>query len=219
MKNLKSKLTKSLLSYHPEVINYDEFKHSAIFLPLVNINDRWSLLFEKRTKQIAQGGEICFPGGRVEKSETKNPILTAIRETTEELGVTPSQIKIIDRLPRLITPDGKLIDAYIGTLEIDSLASLHLNSSEVAKVFAIPLEDLVCSKMHKYVIKSENFSASSPEDEMENLLPVEKLGLPDRYIGSWGEKEYNVYYFEYDKEKIWGLTARYAKYISDLMRK
>ena len=48
MKNLLTKLTESLIAYHPEVINYDEFKHSAIFLPLIEIKGKMSLLFEKR---------------------------------------------------------------------------------------------------------------------------------------------------------------------------
>jgi 8-oxo-dGTP pyrophosphatase MutT (NUDIX family) len=217
MKNLKARLTESLLAYHPEVINYEEFKHAAIFLPLVKIDGKWSLLFEKRTNNIAQGGEICFPGGRVERVEMNNPLLTAVRETSEELGLSISVIDVIQRLPRLITPDGKLIDAFIGTIDIDCLEGLTINPDEVKHVFHIPLAEIKEIELQQYSIQSQNFSASSVNDDAGDLLPVEKLGLPERYIGSWGKKKYSVYYFEYKDEKIWGLTARYVKYIQGLL--
>ncbi len=215
MKNLLTKLQKSLSSFHPEVINYDEFKHSAIFLPLIDIDGSSSLIFEKRANNIAQAGEICFPGGRVENNEALNPLLTAIRETSEELGISLDKISLLSRLPRLITPDGKLIDAFIGKLNNIKLEDLKLNPSEVDKIFTLSLKDLKDIKFHKYKITSINQSGDSDKDP--TLLPVESLGLPLRYQGTWGEKNYNVYYTEYNNEKIWGLTARYLKYIQELL--
>ena len=215
MKNLLTNHTESLIAYHPEVINYDEFKHSAIFLPLIDIQGQCSLLFEKRTFDIPQGGEICFPGGRVEANERDNPLITAIRETSEELGVTVDKIAIISRLPRLITPDGKLIDAFFGSLDEISFSELKINPDEVDRIFTIPLSSLKKLEFQQYQISSTNQSGDSSSDS--KLLPVEKLGLPQRYQGSWGKKSYSVYYTEWQNEKIWGLTARYLKYIKDLL--
>jgi len=215
MKNLLTKLTESLLAYHPEVINYDEFKHSAIFLPLIETQGKTSLLFEKRTMNITQGGEICFPGGRVEVNEVQNPLTTAIRETSEELGIAIDKISIISRLPRLITPDGKLIDAFIGRIEKISFTDLVINPGEVDKIFTIPLATLKHLKFQEYQINSTNFSGDSSSDP--SLLPVKKLGLPPKYQGSWGKKSYRVYYTEWQNEKIWGLTARYLKHIKEML--
>lgn len=215
MKNLLTKLTNFSTTCHPEVINYEEFKHSSIFLPLIDVAGEASILFEKRTHNITQGGEICFPGGRVEPNEIHNPILTAIRETSEELGVTADKINILNRLPRLITPDGKLIDAFIGRLINVEFANLAINPAEVAKIFTIPLTSLRTLEFAQYMINSANYSGDSSTDPQ--LLPVEKLGLPERYQGSWGNKSYQVYYTEWEDEKIWGLTARYLKYIKEMM--
>lgn len=215
MKNLLTKLTESLIAYHPEVINYEEFKHSAIFLPLLDVDGKCSLLFEKRTLDIPQGGEICFPGGRVEPNETQDPLITAIRETSEELGISVDKIKIISRLPRLITPDGKLIDAFIGRINNIDFSDLVINPGEVERVFTIPLSSLKKLEFQQYQINSTNYSGDSSTAHL--LLPVEKLGLPLRYQGSWGKKSYSVYYTEWQNEKIWGLTARYLKYIKDLL--
>ncbi len=213
MKNLLTKLTRSLGAFHPELINYTEFKHSAIFLPLIDIEGQCSIIFEKRTDNIPQAGEICFPGGRVEANESLNPLITALRETSEELGITIDKISVISRLPRLITPDGKLIDAFIGKIENIDYKDLVISPTEVEKTFTMTLEEVKQINFHRYKIISSNLSGSSSNDPQ--LLPVESLGLPLRYQGTWGKKNYIVYYTEYKNEKIWGLTARYLKYIQE----
>lgn len=215
MNKLLTKLANFTSACHPEVINYDELQHSSIFLPLIKVAGKASLLFEKRTSNITQGGEICFPGGRVNPDEIHNPLITAIRETSEELGVTADKIDIAARLPRLITPDGKLIDAFIGKLINIELSNLAINPDEVEKIFTIPLASVKEIKFEQYLINSANHSGVCSNNP--KLLPVEKLGLPERYQGSWGTKSYNVYYTEWKNEKIWGLTARYLKYLQELL--
>ena len=44
----------------------------------------------------AHAGEISFPGGRCESGETV--VETAIRETTEELGIKSDKIDVWDKL-------------------------------------------------------------------------------------------------------------------------
>ena len=52
----------------------------------------------------AHAGEISFPGGRCETGETIEE--TAIRETTEELGIEPDKIDIWDKLRPVINKKG-----------------------------------------------------------------------------------------------------------------
>jgi hypothetical protein len=118
-------------------------------------------------------------------------------------------------LPRLITPDGKLIDAFIGKIEKISLNELVISPDEVAKIFTIPLSALKKLEFQEYQIKSTNYSGDASSDP--ELLPVEKLGLPLKYQGTWGKTSYQVYYTEWQNEKIWGLTARYLKHIKDML--
>jgi 8-oxo-dGTP pyrophosphatase MutT (NUDIX family) len=44
------------------------------------------------------GGQICFPGGRIELGET--PVQAALREFEEELGLSPDLLKICGQLPK-----------------------------------------------------------------------------------------------------------------------
>ena len=58
-------------------------KGASVLIPLLQVRGEWNILFEVRNPGITQGGEICFPGGRVEPGE--KPSDAAVRETQEEL--------------------------------------------------------------------------------------------------------------------------------------
>ena len=59
----------------------------AVLIPWVKKEDGDALLLEVRSEKVKQPGEVCFPGGRVEPGETTAE--AAVRETCEELGLTP----------------------------------------------------------------------------------------------------------------------------------
>ena len=54
------------------------------------------------------GGQISFPGGKREASDP-DLIHTAIRETSEEIGVVPSEINVISTLTPLYIPVSNII--------------------------------------------------------------------------------------------------------------
>ncbi len=58
---------KSTMPKIPEIMDKEQFLNSAVLIPIVIIDETHYLLFEKRSANIKQGGEICFPGGRIEK--------------------------------------------------------------------------------------------------------------------------------------------------------
>ena len=66
-------------------------RKNAVLIPLVEKEGEWSILFEVRQTGIRQGGEICFPGGRIEEHETVEE--AAVRETSEELLISPEKIE------------------------------------------------------------------------------------------------------------------------------
>ncbi len=66
----------------------------------------WHLVLIERTSKYAQDrhkGQISFPGGRHEESDT-SMIDTALREAEEEVGVNPSQVEILGPLSDLYIP-------------------------------------------------------------------------------------------------------------------
>lgn len=77
---------------------------SAVLIPMVRQNGEPHILFEVRTSHIRQGGESCFPVGRVEGDET--PEEAAVRETCEELCVQRDNLRLIT--PMFSTSRGDL---------------------------------------------------------------------------------------------------------------
>ena len=89
---------------------------AAVLLPIIDIDHQLHLLFQIRSRKLKwQPGDICFPGGRVELSDT-NPEYTAKRETVEELGIPFKHIIILGALPKLIATLGMAIYPFVGTI-------------------------------------------------------------------------------------------------------
>ena len=78
--------------------NYYE---SAVLLLLCKNQNTFDILFTLRSNRLASHrGQISFPGGRLEQSET--PLAAAIRETKEEVGIEANNI--IGQLSNLYVP-------------------------------------------------------------------------------------------------------------------
>jgi 8-oxo-dGTP pyrophosphatase MutT (NUDIX family) len=71
------------LTNSPEILGKDKYFNSAVLVPLVEIDNKFHFLFEKRANHIRQGGEVSFPGGEFTKKD-QGLRHTAIRETSEE---------------------------------------------------------------------------------------------------------------------------------------
>ncbi|WP_242949697.1 NUDIX domain-containing protein [Clostridium pasteurianum] len=82
-----SKLKRSFLKKDIDISGRDEFFNSSVLIPLILIQDEYHLVFQKRNKNISQGGEVCFPGGKFDDKLDKNSLETAIREIYEEFNL------------------------------------------------------------------------------------------------------------------------------------
>jgi 8-oxo-dGTP pyrophosphatase MutT (NUDIX family) len=86
------------------------------------------------------GGQMAFPGGRVEK-EDENLTRTALREAQEEIGVRLTDIKIIGQLTKLfIPPSNFYVQPVVGYM--NSKPDFYPDAREVDKVFEVTLEEI-----------------------------------------------------------------------------
>ena len=92
-------------------INSDHKKSAVMCLFLENDNKVYILLTKRSEKLKNHAGEICFPGGRIEKND-KDSLDTALRETFEEVGVSRDKIKVIGQLDDYITGTGFHINTF-----------------------------------------------------------------------------------------------------------
>ena len=101
-------------------------------------------------------GQISFPGGVVEKNESK--MNAAIRETNEEIGVDKDVIKVIGTLTPLHIPVSNFhISPYVGWTE--EKPHTKVQDAEVKRVFSVSINDLVLEKNLK--TKKDFFSNKS----------------------------------------------------------
>lgn len=201
----------------PDILGRERYTPTAILVPLVFVDGKEHLLFERRASHIKQGNEICFPGGHFDPECDTTYLETAIRETREELGVSHTTIELIGQLDTLVSPRGLIVECYLAALDIDDLSGLTLDTREVAEVFTVPVDWFIANPPEEYRMRVEIQSTYiNSNGEKEVLLPVEKLGLPEKYKENRSEWMHRVYVYHHEHAVIWGLTAAV---VQNLIRK
>lgn len=167
-------------------------------MPVSNKFDRWPipedcreagvllLLFEnesglhvtltrRHTYPGVHSGQIAFPGGQREDDETLQE--TALRETFEEVGVSPNSLEVIGQLSSLYTPPSNFcIFPFVAYSA--GRPAFKPDSREVAELIETPL--------------SLFFNPATRKKELWDFK-------------NFGER--NVPYFDIFGHKVWGATA------------
>ncbi len=189
-------------------IQCEEYYTSVVLLLLVPVDREYHILFEKRAFSIRQGGEISFPGGMHDKTD-ESLEATAVRETTEEVGIPADKIRVIGRLDSVFAPMGAMVNVFVGTAECDP-SEIRSNPEEVEKAFLLPVSYFEKTKPDTYTVVTEvhpGYTDRSTGKEVV-LFPAKELGLPERYWGKWGGFKHKVFVYKTQEGTIWGLTAR-----------
>ena len=110
---------------------------SAVLLPLFHRQGEYHLVLTKRSEQLEQdGGVICFPGGAWE-SEDADLTFTALRETHEEIGINPSDVRVLGSFEPVLTHFNFAIKPVVGI--IPHPYRYQPSEAEVAEVIEVPL--------------------------------------------------------------------------------
>lgn len=103
----------------------------------------WNIALIQRvsTKRDRHSGQISFPGGRQEQSDT-SLAHTALREAEEEIGVTASDVELLGRLSSLYIPVSDfMVHPFVGKL--DYQPEFQLQPSEVAGLVELPISSFL----------------------------------------------------------------------------
>lgn len=189
-----------------DILGRDKLGNFAVLVSLVKLEDDYHFLFQKRSKHIRQGSEICFPGGQYDKELDATFEETAIRETMEELGIEREKIEIVSKIDTFFAH--VYIENYLGLLHIDSLDELNINRDEVETVFTIPVDYFIDNEPEDFAIKVKSYSSEVDDDgNLIEYFPVKELDIPERYHNSWNESFREVYVYRTEYGTIWGITA------------
>ncbi len=196
------------------VLGQEDYIRTAVLLPLFKKEGEWHILFEERAAHIQQGGEICFPGGRMDPQDQGDSERCALRETIEELGINRERISIIGALGCEPAMRGMLVDVFVGILDITDPEELDFND-EVARVFSIPLTYFLEQQPQVYQVASQMSPVVTDESGVEKVLfPAKELKIPKKYHKPWGHHFFDIFVYEWADATIWGLTARLLRYFS-----
>jgi 8-oxo-dGTP pyrophosphatase MutT (NUDIX family) len=117
-----------------------QHRRACVLIPLIRKGSGWSILFTRRSENLAaHSGQIAFPGGSVEESETLHD--AAIREAHEEVGIPRNLVELIGRLDDVITHSGFLVAPFVGV--IHEPFEYVIQEAEVVEVFDVPVESLL----------------------------------------------------------------------------
>ncbi len=122
---------------NPGMLPTDRLRAAAVLVPLVARSEGTTVLLTRRTEHLHHhAGQISFPGGRIEESDS-SPEDAALRETEEEIGLTRRHIEVIGRLGIYRTRTGFEITPVVGW--VTPPFDLSPDRFEVAEVFEVPL--------------------------------------------------------------------------------
>lgn len=123
------------------------FKSASVLIPLVLRDEGLSLLLTHRAAHLNNhAGQISFPGGRVEASDTSS-VETALREVQEEIGLDRQHVDVIGSLPQYRTATGYDVSPVIALIQPPF--TLTPDPIEVASIFEVPLSFLMDAKNHQ----------------------------------------------------------------------
>lgn len=211
---MKNKINREIFdnwNFEVNFLGYEKMFKASVMVPIVIINNELNILFQLRSKNIKQGGEVSFPGGKFDSNDCSF-WHTALRETCEELGLSEDKVELKAELDTLVSPFNSLIKAFIGFLNIKNIDDLSLNRDEVEKVFTVPLKWFYENEVEVYNIYVESKPFKLDENGNKILtFPAKALDLPVIYHDAWSNSKREIYLYNYNNYKIWGFTAAILK--------
>jgi 8-oxo-dGTP pyrophosphatase MutT (NUDIX family) len=121
----------------PGPIDPASLRCAAVLVPLFRAEGEWHVLFTRRTERVeSHKGQVSFPGGACDPGET-TPEQTALRETEEEIGLSPNRVHILGRMPQMVTVTRFRITPVVGVISWPAV--FRVEGAEVGRIFSMPL--------------------------------------------------------------------------------
>jgi 8-oxo-dGTP pyrophosphatase MutT (NUDIX family) len=116
-------------------------------LPIV-LRPEPTVLLTLRTPHLStHSGQIAFPGGKVDRTDT-GVVAAALREAQEETGLERQFVEVLGQLPVYVTGSAFHITPVVAL--VSPGFALNPNPYEVADVFEVPLAYLMNPAHHRH---------------------------------------------------------------------
>ncbi len=119
------------------VIQRDDLMKAGVLMLLFPKDSELHVLLTKRTSEVEHHkGQISFPGGSVDQSDS-DIVMTALREAEEEIGLPGDSVEVLGLFDDIWTPSGFCITPVIGYAAF--LPVLTPSAVEVEEILEVPL--------------------------------------------------------------------------------
>ncbi|MHA7855959.1 NUDIX hydrolase [Marinobacter shengliensis] len=133
-------LTERLSNYAPRQLALD-YPEAGILVPITDNERDPEMIFTLRSSNLkTHRGQVAYPGGKRDPDDA-SLIATALRETHEEIGLPPDQVKVIAPLSQVMSLHRILVTPYVGVVPGDH--PLEPNPHEIESVFRVPISWLL----------------------------------------------------------------------------
>lgn len=125
-----------------------------------------------------------------------------MRETHEELGISPEQIRILGNTDIVLTTFGVIITPFVGFVSDVDINDIHFSKEEVAEIFTVPITFF---KQTQPEIHYLYFSHYTKDD-----FPYERIHKGKDY--PFARPKIPELFYQYEQYTIWGITAQIANH-------
>jgi len=163
-------------------------RKAAVLLAVFEQEDVPYIAFIRRASTLrAHSGEIAFPGGGVDATDA-SPVMAALREAYEEIGLEPARVEVLGVLPPVFTIVSNYLITPVVAYVPQGLGELHLQVSEVTELILAPLHALA------------------------------EPGIAHTEKWTRGGITRTVYFYDHGPYRIWGATGRILSMLLALLQ-
>ena len=139
---MKQQIEKILRHHKKKKITGENLKTSAVLIPLFYNQGQYHVLFTERSEEVDfHKGEVCFPGGTREPSDS-SLLQTALREIEEEISLKAKDVEILGELDDSITlTSNYVISPFVAF--IPHPYPFKAEGREIREIFSVPLSFLM----------------------------------------------------------------------------
>lgn len=182
------RILNAIAEYNPRHVEQPDASPAAVLILVTDRDGEPHVVFTERTTHVEHHkGQICFPGGACDDADDSLET-TALRETFEEIGVKPDDVRIVGQLDDMVTISNFRVTPYVGMLATQSDYNYTISDHEVARVVEVPLSFLMDERNMELEVRQHQ--------GRQVLVPA----------------------FSYNGHRIWGATARILHQFIELLR-
>lgn len=109
---------------------------ASVLVPVTNDPEPRIILTRRALTMNSHAGEVAFPGGKKDAQDA-DLLVTALRESEEEIGLPRDAVRLLGRLGTLQSRAGIRVTPWVGLVPPD--VPLIANPQELDAIFQVPI--------------------------------------------------------------------------------